>query len=197
MKFRLIVLAAGLSTRFGSNKLLCCLDGKPLFRYTLDKLTEVKKKRNDIESIIIVTRYKEIISEATRLGIPYVRNDHSEEGITSSLKLGLTASAMEDRTNSSEDTAYAFFVADQPRLRMETIEGLFDAMQKSGKGIACVKAGGRSGNPVIFSERYKEDLLSLKGDTGGKQLFRRYQDDVLYYCADPVEISDIDTPEDI
>jgi len=192
----LIILAAGLSTRFGSNKLLYCLNGKPLYQYTFEKLINIKKKRKDVKSIIIVTRYREIAAEASRREIPYVINDHSEEGIASSLKLGLELSAAQKSGNCDDEISYAFFVADQPNLRAETIEGLFDAFAESGKGIACVKAGEKPGNPVVFSERSKEELLSLKGDTGGKQLFRRYPDDVLYYSADPLETSDIDTPGD-
>ena len=38
MNKHIIYLAAGGGSRFGSNKLLCPLEGKPLFRHGLDTL---------------------------------------------------------------------------------------------------------------------------------------------------------------
>ena len=40
----MIYLAAGLSSRYGSNKLLKTVDGKPMYRHLLDILTVMKEE---------------------------------------------------------------------------------------------------------------------------------------------------------
>lgn len=48
MAIQLILLAAGFSKRFGENKLLVMLQGKPLYLHMLENLVELKNKRKDI-----------------------------------------------------------------------------------------------------------------------------------------------------
>lgn len=63
----IIYMAAGNSRRFGSNKLLYELDGKPMYRHLLERLIEIKDRYNKLKSdssaidITVVTRYREIL----------------------------------------------------------------------------------------------------------------------------------------
>ena len=56
MKVCLIYLAAGNSRRFGSNKLLYELEGRPLYRHLLDRLVSLSRQHADWE-VIVVTQY--------------------------------------------------------------------------------------------------------------------------------------------
>ena len=51
MKIALIMLAAGNSRRFGSNKLLYEIDGKPMYRHILEKLMVVAEQLEETECI--------------------------------------------------------------------------------------------------------------------------------------------------
>ena len=42
------------------------------------------------------------------------------------------------------DLACAFFVADQPHLRAETVRAFLQGWEKSGKGLGCVRCGAES-----------------------------------------------------
>ena len=92
MKLGLIMLAAGNSRRFGSNKLLYSIDGMPMYRHIL---LELKKVKEALEAqghkceITVVTQYEEIAQEAEKLGERFLYNLHPDEGISSSLKIGL------------------------------------------------------------------------------------------------------------
>ena len=44
MKIAFVMLAAGNSRRFGSNKLFYELDGKPMYRHLLERLIEIKDR---------------------------------------------------------------------------------------------------------------------------------------------------------
>ena len=75
--------------------------------------------------------------EAEKLGIKTVLNPHPEEGISSSMKLGLLPEA----------DACLFMVADQPWLSADTLEGLICSFLGSEKGMASVSRNGEPGNP--------------------------------------------------
>lgn len=182
---QMILLAAGLSRRFGSNKLLSEWAGLPLYRYSLDALVGLSQRRRDCP-LLVVTRYEEIRRRCAQVSVPVCWNEHSERGITSSLHLGLKAAPEAD--------FYLCSVADQPELTTRLLEDFLDGFLSSGKGIGCLSHQGRSGNPVIFSRRYREELLALTGDQGGKLVLRRHPEDCFFW--EGPALHDIDRPED-
>ena len=68
-KYAVIVLAAGKASRFGSNKLLADVQGKPLYRHMLDKLVGLGAFPR-----ILVTGYEEIAEAAEAIGVCTVAN---------------------------------------------------------------------------------------------------------------------------
>ena len=48
-------------------------------------------------------------------------------------------------------------------------------------GILCASHRGELGNPVIFSNCYKEELMQLKGDVGGKKVLKKHLADVTLF----------------
>ncbi len=203
MKLAVIILAAGKSIRFGSNKLLYEIDGKKMYQRTLEVVEELcsgadEQTGTDKEPVeeslsgmeitaTVVTQYEEIAAAARKRGFSVVYNAHSEEGISSSLKLGLAA-------NMEADACF-FAVADQPWLRADTLKGLIEIWRTSGKGIACAAADGMPGNPCIFSDVYFSELLALTGDQGGKKVVHAHrQDVVLLEVENKQELEDMDTP---
>ena len=182
MKIAFIMLAAGNSRRFGSNKLLYEIDGKPMYQHILEKLMTVA---NTPKSITVVTQYEEIEQEARTLGTKVYINPHPDEGISSSLKIGLKANKDAD--------ACLFTVSDQPWLTTATIHQLIDLFKTSQKGIACVSCQGKLGNPCIFTKKYYEELLSITGDRGGKSVIAAHREEtaVLRVC-NVKELMDID-----
>ena len=126
-----------------------------------------------------------VIQEAEKLGARFLYNLHPDEGISSSLKIGL-------RVNREMD-ACLFTVADQPWLRWETVFGLVDVFLRDGKGIACVEHDGKTGNPCVFSKKYYGELMELSGDVGGKRVVVAHRGDVaVMKVEDGREMVDVD-----
>lgn len=100
-----IMLAAGNSRRFGSNKLLYEIGGVPMYLRTLHKLQKAASELGNCE-IIVVTQYEEIASKAQESGVRVLINSHPERGISSSMQIGLAAA--------KESAACLFIVSDQP-----------------------------------------------------------------------------------
>lgn len=189
-RLAVILLAAGESRRFNGNKMLAPVDGVPMYRIIVDKIMDIPAV-----SRVIVTRYREIIDyveENAGGRITAVRNDRSELGISHSIQLGVRS------CRDSGASAYMFAVCDQPWLSKESILKLADVFFESGKGIACLSYGGIPGNPVIFHERYLEELLALKGDIGGRAVMKNHPEDVeMMEAEDDRELADIDTRQEM
>ena len=178
-KIAVILEAAGDSKRFGSNKLLHIMeDGRPMVASILDAVRPLEAYKK-----ILVTQYDEVASLAPDLDI--VMNDRPDLGISRSMQLGLTAAGDAD--------AYMFCVCDQPGLKTATLERLIGAYKKGTAGIVSLSWQGKMCNPKIFSSRYKEELMKLSGDTGGRQIIASHKDDILLVEAvSEDEVKDID-----
>ena len=87
--FHMILLAAGMSTRFGSNKLLYPIDGRPMYRIGADRLLEIVRKGALRSDLTVVTQYPEIVDGLKDTGADVVINPDPARGISSSLQCGL------------------------------------------------------------------------------------------------------------
>lgn len=184
LKINAILLAAGKSSRFGKNKLITPLIEKSVIEYTLEKL-----KHLELHQTILVTskEIREHLQE--QKGILFVQNDKPEEGISYSIKLGIQKGDTCD--------AYLFLVGDQPLLRDDTLKQLLEAYKALPDMIIGLGDKQILGNPVIFPSTYKEKLMHIEGDRGGKYLI--YQENLPYRIQQVTteeELWDVDTPED-
>lgn len=178
-----IVLASGFGRRFGGNKLLEPVEGKPLYRHVLDQLVPL---HGEDRQVLVVTQYPEVETVARSLGLQVCRNPDAAEGISASIRHGVAALP--------EAEWYSFFVADQPYLRGETVERFLHQAVHSGKTLASVIAQGRPGNPTVFYRTWRRDLLALRGDVGGRRILKAHPSEVFWYEVPLEELQDIDTP---
>lgn len=186
-----IYMASGFGKRFGANKLLEKVEGKPLYQHGLEKLIGWQKDFEEAE-IVLVSQYDEILDFGRRKNLTCVKNMQAAEGITASIRLGLLAAGEADY--------YLFSVADQPGLRQETLERFIREFlaEKERYSIGCLCAeAGDGGNPVIFEGHYRKELLALQGDKGGSQVMKRYLGEVFRIFAGKEELRDIDRVGDI
>ena len=174
-----ILEAAGDSKRFGSNKLLHIMDdGRPMIASIFDAVRPL-----DVYKKVIVTQYDEVAGLAVDYKV--VMNDRPDLGISRSMQLGLMASGDAD--------AYMFCVCDQPGLKTGTLQKLIEAYKKGTAGIVSLAWQGKMRNPKIFSSRYREELMKLSGDTGGRRIIASHIDDLLLVEAESEEeVKDID-----
>ena len=183
MRINLILLAAGNSKRFNGNKLLVIYKEKPIYMHIVEKVIDLK-----VNKIICVTQYEEIKEALLNTNINVVMNDNSSLGISSSIKLGINFDKNAD--------GYMFMVCDQPFISVQTLKSVIDNFINGDKGIVCVGCGDNKGNPVIFSKRYINELLSLEGDSGGKRILKGHLNDLNIVNVDNgIELIDIDTQE--
>ena len=196
----IIYMAAGNSRRFGSNKLLYELDGKPMYRHLLDHLVEIKDRYNKLKSdspvidITVVTRYREILDYCACIPDCHaVLSPDSEKGISYTIKAGIMAVQEQKKTGMQD--YYMFAVADQPYLKNQSVIKLIDKVLENKENkrlVFSLRCGDAVGNPCVFHSSLISQLLSLEGDKGGRSVAKKY-DCVYVDIADELELMDIDT----
>lgn len=182
----LIVMAAGSSTRFGSNKLLACYKGEPVCARVFAATDTGLFCR-----AVTVTQYAGVAALAEAAGHTVVINDRPELGASLTVRLGLQA------IDADGVDGALFAVADQPLLTRQSVEALISCWQASPGRMAALAANGKKGNPVIFPRALFSELMALEGDRGGSAVIKEHKE-LLTLCdaAQPQELYDIDTAEE-
>lgn len=189
----MIYLAAGLSSRYGSNKLLEMVDGKPMYRHLLDILAVMKEEEPHRYELVVVTAYDEIENDIKGLPLKVVKNENQELGISHSIKLGLQACG-----EIGKHDHVMFAVADQPYVEEDELFGFIHMYKRSYMGIGCLSYNGVMGNPVIFQGKFVPELMELTGDTGGKAVVKKHPQEIFLYEAESEKsLQDVDVPKDL
>ena len=175
-----VVMAAGNARRFGANKLDAQVQGKPLIRLALEAVPMEK-----FCAVAVVTQYPQILKLAETFGFLAVANSRPDLGVSHTIRLGLEALP--------PCGGVLFQVADQPRLRRETVGTLVDLWRSHPERIAALGHGGIRGNPCLFPARFFPELLALEGDRGGGAVIRRHPETLLLLETAPEELRDVDT----
>jgi molybdenum cofactor cytidylyltransferase len=186
-----IILAGGRSERLGRAKQLLPWNGRTLVEAVVEEVCRAER----LAEVLLVLRRD--VAEALgkrageRLGCArIVFPDETGEGCAASYRSGLAA------LEESELDAVVILLADQPGVRVETIERVIAGWESSGAAIAVVRYRDREGHPLVFDRSLFAELRQLRGEKAAWKLVDRYRERV---CVVEIEESmpgDIDTWED-
>ena len=182
-KVSAVLLAAGLSTRMGVDKLLLKHKGKTFLQHSIDLMQELPV----FERIVVTTdvRLKHIaLPLTTKLCI----NPHPEQGQSTSIKAGVEAAA---------GTHYLFLNADQPLLTLEDLIPILNAANMNPEKIVFPLIDSKPNSPTLFPSSFKDKLINLRGDIGGKVIRDAHRE--LWHTVqpeNPENFTDIDNVED-
>ncbi|CAB1083094.1 Molybdenum cofactor cytidylyltransferase (EC [Olavius algarvensis Delta 1 endosymbiont] len=187
-----VILAAGMSRRFGHPKQLIKLQDKHLLEWVLEAALA-----SCLAKIVLVLGHAheqirlalDTAIERPRLQI--VINRRYSEGQSRSLQAGL-------KTVHKSFDSVMFLLGDQPRLKPGTIDLLLAHFWNSNKNICVPVQAGVRGNPTLFSRRMYGELMAIRGDIGARRVIAENPDQVLAVeTGDPTEFIDIDSPADL
>ena len=182
-----ILLAAGQSKRMGQLKQLMPFGQSTIVEQAVDNLVG-----SAVDEVIVVVGYKaeDVIKAIAAKPIKLVINPDYEQGMSTSIIAGLNVVH-------SGVQGVMLALGDQPLVDSQTINRLIDEFRDRDKGIAIPTYQGRRGHPIIFAIKYKEKLLELKGDVGGRQIIKDHPNDVLEVVVNSESIiADFDTTGD-
>ena len=183
-----IVLAAGQSRRMGNaNKLLMEIEGVPLVRRTVEAV-----KAAQVSHVIVVTGHQDadVCAVLAGLDVTIIHNPRYAEGLSTSLKTGLDALG--------DDAAAAVVgLGDMPGVTAEHVDKLIAGFDpEGGKAIGVPVHNGKRGNPVLWAQRFFEDMRTVAGDVGARHLIG--ENETLVYeveFGDTAVLTDLDTPQ--
>lgn len=182
-----LVLAAGLSRRFGSdNKLLALWRDRPLISWTLDLAVSSEFSKAVVVRSGAHGPIDDLISGHDRLLT--IDNPSPQEGMAGSLKLGVRALGAQD--------GVLVLLGDMPGIDVELISALMRAFTPKAYAVVPV-IGDRIGNPVILGRQALNDVQHLSGDRGARALIKANWPDVVTVPVETESIFlDIDRPSD-
>ena len=180
-----VILAAGSSTRFGKNKLFAQIDGTAMIERAFAAVPADR-----LYAVAVVTQYEGVITLAQRCGFQTIINRHPERG--QSYSVGLGTAALKDKCG-----GIVYMTADQPWLKRSSIAQMLDVFRSHPDCIVGMSSSGRRGNPCVFPKKYFDELCGLSGDSGGRAVIERHKDKLILFEAPAVELTDVDTPQDI
>lgn len=175
----LVLLAAGRSERFGSDKLTQLYLGRPLGLHVVVALEAVPFR----ERIAVISQTQ---LDLAGCGYDIVRNDDPGAGLGRSLRLGVEAAC----TSGAEAVLIA--LADMPRVTATHIYRLLDRTEGA-DAIVASSDGVIPRPPVLFGNAHFDELLRSAGDMGARDLVKRGH----HVITSPAELVDIDTPQDL
>jgi len=184
-----IILAAGLSTRFGSPKPLANLKGTTVIEYLQKTLTDSQVD----EIIIVLGAYHEEIKThiLNHKKIKVVYNKDYNLGQTSSFKTGL-------RHTLEDSDGIMLLPADYPVVRRETIDLLIENFSKQKTLMLIPTHHGKKGHPPIFHGTLTETILKMDDSSGLNVLAKQNAFEVrLLEVDDPGILYTFNNPEEL
>src|SRR6267143_1833173 len=181
-----VILAAGSSTRMhGSQKLLLEFDGRPMIKSVIEAASDGGCHQ------ILVVYSSEDVKRAVSGDAELIYNPRADTGMASSLQAGL-------RAMRPDMEAALVMLGDQPMVGSRTVVALLRAWRREGARPA-VAVSGPSGDrwtpPVVLGRQLWDELMTLEGDSGARQVLDR-RPELVDIVPALERLDDIDTPED-
>jgi molybdenum cofactor cytidylyltransferase len=175
-----VVLAAGGSSRLGSPKQLVRLGGENL----LERSVRVAREAGCSPVVVVVgAEYAQVLGNSVLGGVVTVINDKWEEGMASSIRLGVGALKFCAR----DAEGVVLMTCDQPAVTVKHMGRLMTRRE-----VKASRYAGRNGIPAFFPEKEFDKLMALTGDKGARELLAEAR----YEELENGEL-DVDTLEDL
>jgi molybdenum cofactor cytidylyltransferase len=181
-----ILLAAGTSSRMGSNKLLFELDGASVLRGAAQRALA-----SGLSPLLVVLGHQAERARQELDGLPcqIVVNPSYEQGINSSLRAGVAALP-------AEVQAVLVMLADMPLVTAEMISRLIARYRSAGASLVISDYEGVNAPPMLYDRTLFGELQIMTGEGCGRQVVKRHQHEAEVLAWPAAALADIDVPED-
>ncbi len=182
-----ILLAAGTSSRMGSNKLLFELEGESVLRRAVRRALAA-----GLEPLLVVVGHEAegTMREVEDLPCRVVVNPEYERGITSSLQTGVAALP-------AESQAVVVMLADMPHVTPEMLSGLVERYRATTAPLVISDYEGVNAPPMLYDHALFAELLEMAEGTGcGRKVVKRHRAEAEVLPWPAAALADLDVPED-
>jgi molybdenum cofactor cytidylyltransferase len=182
-----LLLAAGASRRFGLQKLVQPLDGKPVVRWSVESL--IGPPVDDV--VVVVGEADAPVREALHgLDVRFVKNPAAADGMATSLALGVEALP-------ANTDAVLVVLGDEPLAGREALRRVVERYRAGGAAVVAPLFRGVRGHPVLFDRSVFAELRALTGDHGARLVADRDESRRALVELDLPKPVDVDTHADL
>ena len=178
-----VVLAAGASTRMGTQKLLLPLDGQALVRRVVSAVCDAGF---DDVLVVLGSGHEQVARALEGLPIRHVVNPDYASGMGSSFRTAVT--------NLPDSDAAMFALADQPFVTSQEYRRVLDTHIRQHSPIVSVRYGEVMAPPHLFAREFFPELAAL--EHGARPVLLSHRDKTTILTFPPDLLVDVDTPED-
>ena len=182
-----VVLAAGLSSRMGTNKLLLEIGGQTVLRRAVSTAIGA-----GLDPVLVVVGNERGRAEAELAGLrcTQVFNGDYATGINTSLRTGITAVP-------GDAAGAVVMLADMPFVTAEMVRELVDRWRKSQAPLAVSIYGEVLAPPMLYGASLFAELRALEGEGCGKRVVKRHRAEALELSWPARALTDLDVPDDV
>ena len=185
----LIVLAAGKSSRFRSNKLLSEIDDETM----IQRVVRTSLASRASEVVVVVGFEEDKIRHALQsYECRVVSNPEFEKGQTSSVIAGV---------NSVKKHANAAMIlpGDVAFIKAEQIDKVIDEYNLAPSSIVVASYRSRMGHPILFDHALFDEILRITEEKAGlKEVVNRHRSEIRRVEVESREVLlDVDVPNDL
>jgi len=186
-KIGCVVLAAGEGSRFGGLKQLAIYQNKTFIENVIGIAQSV-----NFDQIVVVlgSNFEKIVSFINKDQIKVINNKDWKAGQSTSVKKGVSLFKGE------KFDAILFLLVDQPQISISMINDVLNLFAYKKENIIVHNYKGQFRHPILFSKHTFDDLMEIRGDQGGRQLFKKFPPLQINLENDFLAI-DIDTKNDL
>jgi molybdenum cofactor cytidylyltransferase len=182
-----VVLAAGLSSRMGVQKLLLPFGGKKVISHIIDQLLA---SLIDEVHVVVGHNAEQISTELSGRAVSIVNNPDYKSGMLSSVRCGLKSLPEKCR-------AAMVVLGDQPSITTKLIDRMLKSFTATEKDILVPLYKGKRGHPILFSVKYRDEIMTHYDDVGLRGLMHEHSEEVLELEVPTASVLyDMDYPED-
>lgn len=181
-----VVLAAGLSTRMGRNKMLLELGGQAVVRRAVKIACEA-----GLDPVLVVLGHEADRVRAALAGLDYlpVLNADHAQGVRVSLQTGVRA------LPEGVDAAVVI-LADMPFVTAPMIRAVADRYRAERPPLVVSEYGDVNAPPTLYGRVLFPELLAMGGEGCGKQVVRHHKHEAAVERWPEAALADVDVPED-
>jgi molybdenum cofactor cytidylyltransferase len=178
-----VVLAAGASTRMGTQKLLLPFGSEPLVRRAVRQVCAA-----GFDEVLVVLGSEHQATLAALDGLPF------RHAINMQFASGMGSSFRTAVEHLADSDAAMFALADQPFVTTNEYRSVLDTYRQHAPPIVSVRYGEVMAPPHLFEREFFPELAKLQH--GARSVLQRHVERTTVLQFPPDLLVDIDTPED-
>lgn len=196
-----LILAAGESSRMGTEKQLLTYRGRTFIERAMDgfihagikKIVVVLGHKYELMKSHLENSYPKHLLDLEDTELIFAENDSYKLGQFSSIRRGI--SAICEKKSVDFYAGFMIQLIDRATVEPETFKNLKEEFLKSQKGILIPSFEMRRGHPVCISSKYIEKILELADTSSLREIINNNREDIAYLnVCDPGIVLNIDTP---